>query len=102
MANGGFRPGAGRKKAPHTLAAEKAREYVITRVTSELDPIVTGQIEAAKGLWYEDIKDGKKRIYQQKPDIVAAKNLLDQTIGKAKETVEVQQYDLFDDEKDSL
>lgn len=85
---GGIRKGAGRKKATHTIAAEKAREYVINRVAAELEPIMTAQIQSAKGLYYEGEVEGEKVIiYKQKPDINAGKNLLDQTIGKAKETV---------------
>ena len=44
-------------------------------------------IDNAKGLYYET-KEGK--IYQREPDITAGKILLDQTIGKAKETMELQ------------
>jgi hypothetical protein len=81
----------GRPKARHTLQAEQARAYVISRVVNDLLPIMDAQIDAAKGLWYEEItKEGKRRIYKAKPDIFAGKNLLDQVIGKAKETVEVQ------------
>lgn len=93
MARGGYRPGAGRKKGSkgtHTLAADKAREYTIQRVTSELDPILTAQIEAAKGM-YVEVKG--KKVYREKPDVQAGKYLLDQTIGKAKETVAVEGLD---------
>lgn len=90
--HGGKRKGAGRKKghkASHTIQTEKAREYVIQRITEELEPIMTAQIEAAKGLYFIG-KEGQV-VYQEKPDITAGKNLLDQTIGKAKETVELKE-----------
>ena len=74
-------------KAPHTIASEHARKYIVDRVTAELEPILTGQIELAKGLFVED-SEGK--VYKKPPDIAAAKNLLDQAYGKAKETVEVE------------
>ncbi len=91
--NGGKREGAGRPKGSkggHTLLAEQARARLIERVHSELDPILTAQIDAAQGLYYEDVTpDGKKRIYKQKPDVNAAKYLLDQTAGKARENLDV-------------
>mgnify|MGYP001600525890 CR=1 FL=1 len=52
---------------------------------------MTAQIESAKGLYYEKIEgDEEIKVYREKPDISAGKNLLDQTIGKAKETVAVE------------
>lgn len=87
---GGWRKGAGRKKATHTLEAEKARAYLIERVSEELNPILTAQIEAAKGLYYEEVfKDGTKKIWKKEPDINASKYLLDQTVGRAKENVDI-------------
>lgn len=86
MALGGKREGAGRKKAQHTIATEHARKYLVERVTAELEPILTGQIEAAKGLYYET---SDKKVYQKPPDNTAAKNLIDQAYGRAKETLEV-------------
>ena len=75
----------------HTIEVSKAREYVVKRVVAELDPIMTAQIDAAKGLYYEETdKFGKKHVYAKEPDLGAAKNLLDQAIGRAKETVEMQ------------
>lgn len=93
MALGGKRPGAGRKKgtkASHTIQAEQARAYLINRIATELEPIVTGQIEMAKGINYVG-KIGKKKavIYTKLPDSYTAKYLLDQAAGRAKETLEV-------------
>ena len=81
----GGRPKGG--KASHTLKAEQAREYFVQRVVSEMNPIITAQLEAAKGLYYET---ADKKIYQREPDIQASKYLVDQTIGRPKETVEMQ------------
>lgn len=87
---GGKRAGAGRKKGYKAITAEKAREYLVKRVAEELDPILTAQIESAKGLYYEKLtKEGEIKVYQDKPDINAGKYLTDQTIGRAKETVEM-------------
>ena len=76
MAQGGARPGAGRKKghkASHTVQAEKAREYFIARVVAELEPLLTKQIELAKA-----------------GDAQMLRYLTDQVVGKAKETHEHQ------------
>ena len=60
-------------KASHTLDAERAKEYIVKRVTAELEPIITKQIEQAK------IGDG-----------IARRDLLDRAYGKPKETVELE------------
>ena len=88
MAKGGLRPNAGRKKANHTIQAEKAREFVIRKVTENLTPLMESQLDAAVGHKYLDPREGK--VYTKSPDINAGKYLLDQTIGKAKETIEHQ------------
>ena len=63
----------GRPKGTNAIQAEKAREYLIKRVTEELEPIVSKQIAMAKA------GDGNMARY-----------LTDQVAGKAKETHEVQ------------
>lgn len=71
---GGPQPGAGRPKgckAGHTIQAEKAREYIIKRVTEELEPIINVLIQKAKS-----------------GETMAIKELLDRAYGKPKETVE--------------
>ncbi|MDO8591248.1 MAG: hypothetical protein Q7R65_04735 [bacterium] len=78
--NGGKRAGAGRKKAQHTIASEKAREYLITEVVKNLKPIVEAQIEAAKGISYVGEKG---RVYTQLPDTKVGEYLLNQVAGKA-------------------
>lgn len=86
MTLGGKREGAGRKKAPHTIEAEKAREYIVQRVSEELEPIMDQLIAKAK-----------------KGDMAAIKDLLDRAYGRAKETVEHQGLSfLFDDKEDKL
>jgi len=84
--NGGKRAGAGRKKANHTIASEKAREYLITSIVEHLAPIVSAQIESAKGLSYIG-KQGK--IYTKLPDTRVGEYLLNQVVGKAKENIEM-------------
>ena len=81
----------GRPKGTNAIAAEKAREYVITRVVKELDPILSAQIESAKGMFVEetDAKGVRIRVYQRMPDTTVGKYLTDQVAGKARETMEV-------------
>ena len=87
---GGKRQGAGRKRGIASIKAEEARKYLTMRVTEELEPILTGQIELAKGAYHEVIDvEGKKIIYRKLPDSGAATYLLNQTIGRAKETVDM-------------
>lgn len=83
---GGKREGAGRKKEQRTLATEKMREFVINKIAEEMTPILQGQIEAAKGIW---IEKEDKIIYQRAPDNHAAEYLLNQGIGKPKETLDI-------------
>lgn len=80
----------GRPRGSKSINAEKAREYLVQRVTDELDPVLTSQLEAAKGMYYEKkTKEGVIKVYQEKPDINASKYLLDQTIGRAKESLDL-------------
>lgn len=86
MAKGGKREGAGRPKGFKALAAEQARAHMAKRIADELDPILDAQIESAKGLHYET-KD--KKVFTREPDVAAGKYLVDQLVGKAKESVDV-------------
>ncbi len=84
--NGGKRAGAGRKKAQHTIATEKAREYLVKMIVKNLEPIVNAQIEAAKGISYVAQKG---RIYTQLPNTKVGEYLLNQVAGKAAMNVEM-------------
>jgi hypothetical protein len=75
---GGKRPGSGRKKGLASIASEEARKYVVSRIYEEIEPIITGQIEMAKGVYYEK---GKEKIYQKLPDNKVAEYLLNQLVG---------------------
>ena len=84
--NGGRRRGAGRKKANHPVASEKAREYLITSIVENLAPIVSAQIDSAKGVFYI----GKKgKIYTKLPDTKVGEYLLNQVAGKPTGNVEL-------------
>ena len=94
MAQGGRREGAGRKKGSKTLLAEKMREKLVERVNKEFTPIINGQIEKAKGIYYEKItSEGDIKIYKKEPDNKAAEYLLNQSIGRPKETMELSGKD---------
>lgn len=74
MPRGGKQPGAGRPKgavAKSTAEAMAAKAYMIERITTELDPILTALINNALT-----------------GDMAAIKECLDRAFGKAKETVE--------------
>ena len=87
---GGIRVGAGRKKGLATIKAEEARNYAVQRIAEELEPILSGQIEMAKGAYYEEITDdGERIVYRQMPDPRVASFLINQVIGKAKETTDL-------------
>src|SRR3990167_4442998 len=79
----------GRKKASHTIAAAKAREHLVNSIAEEMEPIVTAQKEAAKGMYVEK-EIGKKKVivYRITPDLKAGEYLLNQVAGKARETIE--------------
>lgn len=74
MALGGKREGAGRKKGYKAIAAEKAREYLVKRIAAELEPITDMILKSAKA------GDTKSLEY-----------LINQLIGKPKETMEIQE-----------
>jgi hypothetical protein len=84
--NGGKREGAGRKKAKHTIASEKAREFLVSSIVEHLAPIISAQIEAAQGLFYIG-KHGK--IYTKLPDTRVGEYLLNQVAGKPNLSVEM-------------
>lgn len=94
MALGGKRKGAGRKtgyRAPHTIETTKMREYFVKRVAEEFEPLMNTQLELAKGI-HEAVldKDGKVvNAYKKMPDPTTLKYLMDQSIGRAKETIDV-------------
>lgn len=102
MPTGGARRGSGRKKGkldPKTIEKHKMRDYLIQRVASEFGPIMDAQIELAKGVRVAkeitmNDEEGNEIsstviVYQKPPDREAAKMLIDQSIGKAKESVEL-------------
>jgi len=87
---------AGRPKGSvsgNTLRAQKMREHLQKKVEEEFGPIIQAQIDLATGVVIQQkVKLKNKtidRYYTMKPDANAAKYILDQAIGRAKETLEV-------------
>lgn len=93
MPLGGARPGAGfpkGKKKKSTIAKELFRQRFMEKMKERWDEIIDAQIDLAKGFALIDKSDvtGNK-IFEQKPDASAGKNLMDQTMGRAIERVDV-------------
>lgn len=79
-ANSGTKKGSKHKK---TIEQEEARKILRDLVFAELRPIVMAQIDAAKGLYVEEIdKFGKVRRYQKEPDKQAAQLLIEHAMGR--------------------
>jgi hypothetical protein len=63
MAVGGKRPGAGRKKAPHTLQAEKAKALLVAEYLKHAKPIIAALIKRATKGDIQAIKELHDRVY---------------------------------------
>lgn len=103
--HGGARPGAGRKPGGQNQSTkeqlvkiEDARNYLDQAIREQLPEILQGQIELAKGIYVGsgsvaiDEETGEiisGAVYRKPPDVKAAKFLVDQLVGKAKQSVEV-------------
>ena len=89
---GGKRLGAGRKRGFKAIQAEKAREFVVKTVAKNLKPLMDAKLDLALGHYKEKLlPDGQTAIvYKESPDGNAIRYLLDQTIGKPRETIEYQ------------
>lgn len=82
---GGKREGAGRKPGLASVASEEARSYVMSRIYEEIEPIIAGQIELAKGIYSDKNRDGEiVKVYRKLPDVKVAEYLLSQLIGLPK------------------
>jgi hypothetical protein len=62
MAKGGKRPGAGRKKASHTIQAEAFKAFLIAEVIKEKQPIVAALIAKAKSGDVPALKEVFERV----------------------------------------
>ncbi|HRH22457.1 MAG TPA: hypothetical protein PLB51_00490 [Candidatus Paceibacterota bacterium] len=69
---GGYRKGAGRKKGFAAYEAEKAREFIVQRLSADLEPIIEKAIKQAR-----------------RGDKQARTWLFERAYGKPKETVDM-------------
>jgi hypothetical protein len=89
-------------KVKKIVPAGNEREMLKKTIQPRVAQITTALTDAATGMWVEkevdmvDPKTGKKlgikvrRVYQKDPDVGAGQYLLNQVVGKPKETTEVQ------------
>lgn len=93
MPKGGYRKNAGRPKGSKdmkTLEKKWFREQFMARMKTEWDSVIDAQIELAKGIAIIDKKDDTgERIFDRPPDSSAGKNLIEQTMGKASDSLDL-------------
>lgn len=73
---------------------DELRQELSNIVETRKETIIQALLDLAHGIWREEIKTDAKgltttRIYQEKPDKEVAQYLMNQIIGKPKETVSV-------------
>lgn len=95
MGKGGYRPGAGRKKGLASIQAEKSREFLVQEIVKDMGPIIQGLKEAAIGIYTEKeiTEDGQVKkivVYKEKPKYDVAEYLVNQVIGRPKESVALE------------
>lgn len=99
MARGGPRPGSGRPKGAVSTATRlqmEMKEALVKYVHENFTPFLEAQGDLALGSLLADHpvfdentgKMVKAKIYKDKPDGSSLRYLMDQTVGKAKETIE--------------
>ena|SRR3990167_5659531 len=84
----------GRPKSNATLMAMKMREELVKRVKKEFKPILLAQIDSAKGLAvHKAVTTSSGRVvdhyYDRVPHLDSSKYLLDQALGRPKESLEL-------------
>lgn len=111
MGHGGFRSGAGRKKGKQTLEKEALRQIVREKVAANLDRLIHAQIANAAGIHFLVVREkvsGKFvrvargraekldaeqeiiEIWEKDPSVQAFSDLLNRTIDKPAESVDLQ------------
>lgn len=91
MARYGTNHRGGRPKGTNAIRAEKLREFIIEKVRQDAPLLYEAKRALALGHKKEITNDdGVSVVYTQSPDAGSIRYLLDQGIGRAKETVEVE------------
>ena len=73
------------------------RDDLVIKIRKDYEGIIQGLIDSATGMWVEEVVNAKdyrgnptgmvvKRVYQQRPNTDVAQYLLNQLVGKPKET----------------
>ncbi len=93
MARGGVRPNSGRKKGKlgdEALQRLEMRRQLTERVNNEFAPIMDAILDLAKGHYTSVQKeDGTVKVYKKAPNPIALQYLLDQTVGKAEQSLKI-------------
>jgi hypothetical protein len=84
---GGSRKGAGRKKAQHTIETEAMRAFIVNKVKENLEPLLAAKLDLALGVRIQG--DDGESFYTKAPDPGSIQYLLNQSIGKPTEHVDV-------------
>ncbi len=82
----GWPKGKKRGSPKKPLERKDAREHILRRIARHKDEILKAQIEDAKGLYYHNAE--KDIVYQKKPNTAIGEYLLNQLIGKPKESID--------------
>lgn len=105
MKNGGKRKGAGRPKgtiAKSTATALEMRQRLVAEINKHLSPLIEAKLDLALG-YYEAFTNAEGevvRAYRKAPDNMAIQYLLNQAIGKPKETMDMTVTPIIVDPKD--
>jgi hypothetical protein len=76
--------------AAHTIKAQETRAYLLNAIAKNMEPIVSAQLEAAKGMYLEETINGERvRVYRKAPDLKTGEYLLNQSAGKPVESINV-------------
>jgi len=81
----------GRPLSQATLITTKIREKMAKKLEERFGPIIDAQLDAALGIQTEAYDKKTNKLYYKDPgpNVVAFKTILDQVIGRAKESLEI-------------
>src|SRR3990167_16351 len=81
----------GRPVAGHTLEAAKLREFIVNKVALRGEELLAAKFDLALGHKKLHItREGEELVYVESPDANSIRYLLDQTIGKATESMKIE------------
>lgn len=79
----------GRPIASKTLITQKIRERIVEKLYERIDPLIDSQLNSAIGIILKKV-DGKGLVHylEEAPSTSAAKFLMEQVLGRPKESIE--------------